>query len=64
MIRAEALDRGRESVREQAWSTAFVHLSAADHESPLEPEDIELLATAALLTGKEPESDDLLARAH
>ena len=38
------------------------HLSAADREAPLEPEDLERLATAAYLSGKD--SDDIWARAH
>jgi hypothetical protein len=64
MTRAEALERGRESVREQAWGAAFSHLLDADQQGPLQPEDIERLATAAHLIGKESESADLLARAH
>ena len=40
----------------------YAHLSAADREAPLEPEDLERLATAAYLSGKD--SDDIWARAH
>jgi hypothetical protein len=38
-------DRGRESFGGQAWGDAYAQLSAADQEPPLEPEDLELLAT-------------------
>jgi DNA-binding CsgD family transcriptional regulator/tetratricopeptide (TPR) repeat protein len=58
------LHRGHEAIRAQAWASAFSHLSEADRESPLEAEDIERLATAAQLSGRESESLDLLARAH
>jgi DNA-binding CsgD family transcriptional regulator len=64
MTRAQVLERGRKSVRKQAWAAAFQHLSAADRDSPLEPADLEELAKAAHLTGKESEGWDLLARAH
>jgi DNA-binding CsgD family transcriptional regulator len=64
MSRAEVLQQGHDSIRVQAWATAFSQLSAADRESPLDAEDIERLATAAHLSGREAESADLLARAH
>jgi DNA-binding NarL/FixJ family response regulator len=64
MSRARALDRGRESLRNQAWGDAFSQLSAADREAMLEPADLEGLAHAAHLTGRETASADLLARAH
>lgn len=44
MTRAQALDRGRQSLRERAWSTAFSELSAADHEAPIEPVTLASLA--------------------
>ena len=64
MTAAEALDRGRKAFRRQAWSDAFGQLSAADREAPLEPEDLERLATAANLIGRGAECVDLLTRAH
>jgi DNA-binding NarL/FixJ family response regulator len=64
MTRSQALERGRKSLRQQAWAAAFQHLSAADREAPLEPADLEELAKTAHLTGKETESVELLARAH
>jgi ATP/maltotriose-dependent transcriptional regulator MalT len=64
MGRAEALDQGRESFRLRAWGDAFVQLSAADREAALGAEDLERLALAAHLTGREADRVDLLARAH
>src|SRR5215471_21573287 len=62
--RSHSLDQGRESLRRQAWGTAFLHLSAADRAEPLDPKDLQLLAEAARLTGRETDSTDILARAH
>jgi DNA-binding NarL/FixJ family response regulator len=59
-----ALDRGREAFARRAWGDAYAELSAADREAPLAPEDLERLATAAYLAGRDAESADLLARAH
>ena len=64
MTVAEVLDRGRESFQRQAWGDAFAQLTEADHESPLEPEDLERLAVAADLTGRDDDSADMWARAH
>ena len=46
------LARGRAACREQAWATAADALTAAAATSPLEPADLELLATAAYLAGR------------
>ena len=64
MMVADALDRGRESFGRRAWADAFAQLSAADRESPLEAEDLERLATAAYLIGKDDEVVDAGTRAH
>ena len=64
MTGAEALDRGRESFGRQAWGEAYAQLSAADHEAALESEDLERLATAAYLVGRDAECADIWARAH
>jgi DNA-binding NarL/FixJ family response regulator len=61
---AAALDRGRECFERRAWAEAFAQLTAADQESPLEPEDLERLAIAAYLIGREDDSADAGARAH
>ena len=62
--KTRALDQGRKSFQKKAWAEAFERLSAVDRESPLEPEDLVLLAQAALLIGREPEGVDLLNRVH
>lgn len=64
MTTAEALDRGRESFRRQAWGDAYALLSAADREAPLGPEDLERLATVAYLTGRDADGADVSSRAH
>ena len=64
MTAADALDRGRESFGRRAWGDAYAQLSAADRESPLEPEDLERLATAAYLVGRDDDSADVWTRAH
>jgi DNA-binding CsgD family transcriptional regulator len=62
---AEAhLRRGREAYQHRAWVEAYTALAAADSETPLSPDDLERLATAAHLIGKEAQAADLLARAH
>ena len=64
MTAAGALDRGREAFARQAWGDAYMHLSAADLEAPLELEDLERLARAADLTGRGDVCSEALARAH
>jgi DNA-binding NarL/FixJ family response regulator len=64
MTTADTLDRGRASFERQAWADAFDKLSAADREIPLAPEDLELLAKAAYLVGRDADRDEVLARAH
>ena len=45
-------------------TAVYAHLVAADRESPLEPEDLARLATAAYLIGREAESAGFWGRAH
>jgi DNA-binding CsgD family transcriptional regulator len=59
-----ALERGRESFARKAWGAAFAELSAADADGPLQPEDLELLATSAALIGKDDEAEHHGTRAH
>ena len=61
---ADALDQGRSAVARQAWADAHERLSAADQAAPLEPDDLELLAAAAFLVGRDDESAEAWARAH
>jgi DNA-binding CsgD family transcriptional regulator len=64
LSRSADLERGRESFDRQSWADAHAQLSAADRGSPLAAEDLQMLATAAFLTGKEDESLDAWQRAH
>ena len=64
MTRAEARAHGRECFDRRAWADAFAELSAADAEAPLEPEDLERLATAAYLLGRDEDSVQVWERAH
>jgi DNA-binding CsgD family transcriptional regulator len=64
MTTAGTFHQGRESFRRQAWADAYAQLAAADRESALEPEDLERLAMAACLVGRDAECLDLWARAH
>ena len=61
---AGALVQGRSAFAAHAWADAYERLSAADREAPLEPGDLERLATAAYLVGRDDESAELWARAH
>jgi len=61
---ANVLDRGREAFARRAWGDAYSQLAAADREAPLDPEDLDLLAMAAHLVGRDVDSADLWARAH
>jgi DNA-binding NarL/FixJ family response regulator len=64
MTTADTLDRGRESFGRRAWAEAFAQLSAADRESLLEAEDLERLATAAYLIGRDDDGAAAGTRAH
>jgi DNA-binding CsgD family transcriptional regulator len=59
-----ALMQGREAARRLAWSDAYTALSLADSSSPLAAQDLELLATAALLLGHVEDGLRALQRAH
>lgn len=58
------LDRGRESYRRWSWLDAYMSLSLADKESPLAPEDLEILARAAYLIARDDDCLTALRRAH
>jgi DNA-binding CsgD family transcriptional regulator len=61
---ASTLDRGRESFDRHAWADAYALLAAADQAASLAPEDLERLATAAYLVGRDDESFAVWERAH
>lgn len=56
---AGTIEHGREAFERQAWGDAFVSLADA-----VEPEDLERLAVAAYLVGRDEQSDASLERAH
>jgi len=57
-------NRGRDAFADAAWGAAFADLAQADRESPLDPDDLERLAVAAYLIGKDAESEEAWGRAH
>jgi ATP/maltotriose-dependent transcriptional regulator MalT len=60
----DELQMGRESYRRRAWSDAYHSLSLADRAAPIGVEDLELLAAAAYLSGREVDFHGALDRAH
>lgn len=64
MTMVEVLDRGRESFGRQEWGNAFAHLSAVDRQGALEVEDLERLAVAAYMTGRDDDCADAWTHAH
>ena len=58
------LARGRDSYARQAWGEAYEALTAADLSTPLDPRDVEMLATSAYMLGREHEFRELLERAY
>jgi ATP/maltotriose-dependent transcriptional regulator MalT len=59
-----ALDRARELFERRAWDEAYEQLCAAETTAPLVAVDLERLAVAAYLTGRDDEGCDAWARAH
>jgi hypothetical protein len=45
----DAREPGRAAFNTRRWGDAFAGLSAADRQDPLDPDDLERLATAACL---------------
>lgn len=64
MAKPEAVVRGREAFERRDWGQAYAHLAAADCDSRLEPEDIERLACAAYLVGKDADATTIWMRLH
>ena len=60
----DELRRGRAAFDARSWHDAYDSLAAADAASPLDPEDLELLATAAYLTARYVPCTDLWGRAY
>jgi DNA-binding CsgD family transcriptional regulator len=64
MSTEDNLTRGHDAFRCGGWTDAYGLLAAADRDVPLQPDDLERLATAAYLIGKDAESTDIWTRAH
>jgi DNA-binding NarL/FixJ family response regulator len=64
MTNDDMVAQGRESFGRQAWGEAYALLSGADQGAPLGLDDLERLALAAALIGKDADSADAGARAH
>ena len=58
------LRRGRTSFEQRAWAESYRLLQAADREAPLDAEDLERLAIAAYLVGRDDDCEAFTARAH
>ncbi len=58
------LRRGRQSFQQRAWAESHRLLQAADRDAALEAEDLERLAIAAHLVGRDDECETVTARAH
>ena len=59
-----ALASGRAAFERRTWGDAYARLSAADSEAPLGLDDLERMAVAAYLVGRDEDSTDIWARAH
>ncbi|HSK16898.1 MAG TPA: LuxR C-terminal-related transcriptional regulator [Gaiellaceae bacterium] len=62
--RDQPLERGRASYGRRSWRDAYESLARADEAAPLEPGDLELLATSAYMLGRDDEYLSVLERAH
>ncbi|HEY7129014.1 MAG TPA: hypothetical protein VH332_05050, partial [Nitrospira sp.] len=58
------LRRGRTSFEQRAWADSYRLLQAADRDAPLDAEDLERLAIAAYLVGRDDDCEAFTARAH
>lgn len=64
MKTVDALALGRAAVLRRAWAEAYDHLSRADADDRLGLDDLEMLALAAYMGGKDVESASAWTRAH
>jgi hypothetical protein len=59
-----ALRHGRKSFEQRAWAESYRLLQTADRDAPLDADDLERLAIAAHLLGRDDECEAFTARAH
>jgi DNA-binding CsgD family transcriptional regulator/tetratricopeptide (TPR) repeat protein len=64
MSDSHLLARARKSFEQHIWAESYRLFEAADQKVPLEPEDLERLATAACLMGRDDDSEAFWQRAH
>ena len=64
MTVADRRERGRDSFVRRSWGEAFAEFSAAHREGPLDVEDLERLAVAAYMVGKDNDCEEAWMRAH
>jgi tetratricopeptide (TPR) repeat protein len=64
MSAARPITEGRDAFERRAWGDAYAVLSEAADRVELEAADLRRLAVAAYLTGRDPEHDDAMERAH
>ncbi len=64
MTTADPLEQGRAAFSRSTWTAAYTELTAADRNRGLEPADLERLAVAAYLIGRDEDSADAWARAY
>jgi DNA-binding CsgD family transcriptional regulator len=64
MMNADVVTAAREAYGRRAWTQAHELLSRADEGAPLAPEDLERLAVAAYMLGRDDQQLRTLARAH
>ena len=62
--RPNAIEQGREAVARRAWARAFRAFARADRARPLGPQDLEHLAVAAYMLGRNDDHLDCMKRAH
>ena len=60
----DELERGRHAYAVRRWAEAHGSLTRVDRQASLAPEDLELLATAAYMMGRDDEQQSALERAH
>lgn len=64
MAHPDKIGRGREAFAGRQWGEAYAQLTAADHDSPLKGHDLERLAAAAYLIGRDTDAVSNWTRAH
>jgi DNA-binding CsgD family transcriptional regulator len=58
------LQRGRKSFEKRSWAESYRLLQAADRDAALDPDDLERLAIAAYLMGRDNDFEAFIARVH